>query len=158
VPLVVAAVLGGLATLPTGSRAKDAQMDIAGQTLGTAALAALVFALIEGGKGGFASVPAAVGLAVALIAFAGFITVEQRLSSAAEGTGSRAGNAAARPLLDLSWFRRPEFCGANAGAGLMNLGTLGGCSRSGSTCSRAKGSRRSKRGSPWCHSRRRLPP
>jgi MFS transporter, DHA2 family, methylenomycin A resistance protein len=28
--------------------------------------------------------------------------------------------------VDLSWFRRAEFCGANAGAGLMNLGTLGG--------------------------------
>jgi DHA2 family methylenomycin A resistance protein-like MFS transporter len=31
-----------------------------------------------------------------------------------------------RPLLDLGWFRRAEFTGANAGAGLMNLGTLGG--------------------------------
>lgn len=30
-----------------------------------------------------------------------------------------------RPLLDVRWFSRPEFSGANAGAGLMNLGTLG---------------------------------
>jgi DHA2 family methylenomycin A resistance protein-like MFS transporter len=28
-------------------------------------------------------------------------------------------------MLEPRWFRRPEFSGANAGAGLMNLGTLG---------------------------------
>jgi DHA2 family methylenomycin A resistance protein-like MFS transporter len=28
-------------------------------------------------------------------------------------------------MLDLRWFARPEFSGANAGSGLMNLGTLG---------------------------------
>ena len=30
-----------------------------------------------------------------------------------------------RPLLDLRWFSRPEFSGADVGSGLMNLGTLG---------------------------------
>jgi DHA2 family methylenomycin A resistance protein-like MFS transporter len=55
--------------------------------------------------------PAIGGIAVAVFAFIGFVIAERR---------------AARPLLDLSWFRRPEFSGANAGAGLMNLGTLGG--------------------------------
>ncbi len=121
VPLVVGAVVAGVATLPPGSRAKGARMDVAGQILGTAALAALVFALIEGGKDGFASVSAMMGLAVAILAFAGFVAVERRLSAAAESAAE-----APRPLLDLSWFRRAEFCGANAGAGLMNLGTLGG--------------------------------
>jgi DHA2 family methylenomycin A resistance protein-like MFS transporter len=110
-PLVVAALVGGLLTLPEGSKAKGARPDWAGQALGTAALAALVFALIEGGKGGFASGPALGGVAVAVVAFVGFVISERR---------------AARPLLDLGWFRRPEFTGANAGAGLMNLGTLGG--------------------------------
>ena len=119
VPLVSAALIGGIATLPAGSTAKAARPDLWGQGLGTAALAALVFALIEGGNGGFASVPALVGLVVAVAAFAGFIAVERRLSDAPQG-------AARRPLLDLSWFRRAEFSGANAGAGLMNLGTLGG--------------------------------
>jgi MFS transporter, DHA2 family, methylenomycin A resistance protein len=28
-------------------------------------------------------------------------------------------------MLDLGWFALPEFSGANAGSGLMNLGTLG---------------------------------
>jgi MFS transporter, DHA2 family, methylenomycin A resistance protein len=111
VPLVVGALAAGALTLPEGSTAKGARVDVAGQTLGTAALAALVLALIEGGKGGFASAPAVVGLAVALVAFVGFLAAEKR---------------ATRPLIDLGWFRRAEFSGANAGAGLMNLGTLGG--------------------------------
>ncbi len=124
VPLVIGALAGGIATLPQGSRARGAHPDVWGQGLGTAALAALVFALIEGSKGGFGSVPAIAGLAVALGAFSGFIAVETRLSAAAEVT--RGAPRAPRPLLDLGWFRRAEFCGANAGAGLMNLGTLGG--------------------------------
>jgi len=70
VPLVVAAVAGGGLTLPVGARTKGASVDVVGQTLGTAALAALVFALIEGGKGGFGALPALVGIAVALVAFA----------------------------------------------------------------------------------------
>jgi MFS transporter, DHA2 family, methylenomycin A resistance protein len=111
VPLVIAALVGGFLTLPEGSRAKGARADWVGQALGTAALAALVFALIEGDKGGFASAPALGGTTVAGVAFVGFVMVERRV---------------ARPLLDLGWFRRSEFCGANAGAGLMNLGTLGG--------------------------------
>jgi DHA2 family methylenomycin A resistance protein-like MFS transporter len=72
-----------------------------------------------------------VGIVVALSSFAGFVAVERRLSRGAADAEPAAGVSksaadSARPLLDLSWFRRPEFCGANAGAGLMNLGTLGG--------------------------------
>jgi MFS transporter, DHA2 family, methylenomycin A resistance protein len=118
VPLVVASLAGAVATLPEGSTAKGARPDWVGQVLGTAALAALVFALIEGGKGGFASMPTLGGIVVALVAFAGFLRTERRLSASPD--------SASRPLVDLSWFRRREFCGANAGAGLMNLGTLGG--------------------------------
>jgi DHA2 family methylenomycin A resistance protein-like MFS transporter len=127
VPLVVAAVIGGLLTLPEGSRAKGARPDWAGQMLGTAALAALVFALIEGGKSGFGGAPALSGIAIAVVALGGFIATERRLSAAPAPTSAahpdRGGRA--RPLLDLSWFRRAEFTGANLGAGLMNLGTLG---------------------------------
>ncbi len=111
VPLVVGALIGGIVTLPDGSKAKGARPDWAGQILGTAALAALVFALIDGGKDVLASGPAFGGIAMAIATFAGFIAAERR---------------ATRPLLDLGWFRRAEFTGANAGAGLMNLGTLGG--------------------------------
>jgi DHA2 family methylenomycin A resistance protein-like MFS transporter len=123
VPLVIAALAAGWATLPEGAKAKSARPDIAGQALGTVALAALVFALIEGGKSSFAAAPALIAIAVTIVTFAGFIAVEHRLSAAWE---EQDDGGTPRPLLDLSWFRRPAFSGANAGAGLMNLGTLGG--------------------------------
>ncbi|MFL5860749.1 MAG: DHA2 family efflux MFS transporter permease subunit [Solirubrobacteraceae bacterium] len=111
VPLVVGSLTGGLALLPEGPVARAARADLLGQALGTAALAGLVFALIEGGRAGFGSVAALAGGVIALAALAGFLGAERR---------SR------RPLLDLSWFRRRDFSGANAGSALMNLGTLGG--------------------------------
>jgi DHA2 family methylenomycin A resistance protein-like MFS transporter len=110
VPLIVLSLLAGLKFLPQVKTARAGRADLAGQLLGTVALAALVFALIDGSHSGFAqpAVVAAGGLAgIALLAF---VKVELRQ---------------ARPLVDLRWFRRPEFSGANAAAGLMNLGTLG---------------------------------
>jgi EmrB/QacA subfamily drug resistance transporter len=111
VPLVVGSIAGGLALLPEGPTARAARPDLPGQALGTAALAGLVFVLIEGGRAGFGSVATLGGGVIALAALAGFVGVERR---------SR------RPLLDLGWFRRQEFSGANVGSALMNLGTLGG--------------------------------
>src|ERR1700742_1775231 len=109
VPLVVASLSAGLATLPPGSTAKGTRPDGTGQALGTVALAGLVFALIEGGKGGFASGSALAGIVVALVAFSGFIVVERRLSGenepASAGVPENTADAP-RPLLDLSWFRR----------------------------------------------------
>ncbi len=81
-----------------------------GQTLGTAALAALVFSLIEVGRAGVGSTATVSGAVVAVVALVGFLAVERR---------SR------RPLLDPRWFAQREFSGANAGSALMNLGTLG---------------------------------
>jgi hypothetical protein len=103
-------LLGGLWLLPQGPVARNARPDLPGQAFGTVALAGLVFALIEGGRAGFGSVETLAGGVVALVALAGFVGVERR---------SR------RPLLDIGWFRRAEFSGANAGSALMNLGTLG---------------------------------
>jgi MFS transporter, DHA2 family, methylenomycin A resistance protein len=110
VPLVLASLAGGLALLPEGPTARAARPDLPGQALGTAALGALVFTLIEAGRAGFGSTATLTGGALALAALAGFLVAEQR---------SR------RPLLDLGWFRRAEFSGANVGSALMNLGTLG---------------------------------
>jgi len=110
VPLVLASLVGGAALLPEGPTARAVRPDLLGQALGTAALAALVFALIESGRAGVGSTATLSGAAVALAALAGFLAAERR---------SR------RPLLDLGWFGRPEFSGANAGSALMNFGTLG---------------------------------
>ena len=93
---------------------------------------------------------------MAVSAFAGFVVVEGRLSMGA--AHQEAGADSPRPLLDLSWFRRPEFCGANAGAGLMNLGTLGGLFALGLYLQQGEGLSLSKPGSPLCRSPSPSPP
>jgi DHA2 family methylenomycin A resistance protein-like MFS transporter len=95
--------------LPQGPTA-EGDADVPGQLLGTIALAALVFALIEGGHSGFGTESVVAAVLIALAALGSFVAVELRRR---------------RPLIDVRWFSRPEFTGANAGAGLMNLGTLG---------------------------------
>jgi MFS transporter, DHA2 family, methylenomycin A resistance protein len=110
VPLVLASLAGGIALLPQGSTARAARPDLLGQALGTVALAALVFALIEGGRAGVSSTAALSGAGVGLAALAAFIAAER---------------CSRRPLLDLGWFKRAEFSAANGGSALMNLGTLG---------------------------------
>jgi MFS transporter, DHA2 family, methylenomycin A resistance protein len=110
VPLVLASLALALAFIPPTPGAKDERVDLPGQLLGTATLVAAVFALIEGGRDGFGSSLAVAGAAAAIALLAAFLAVELR---------------SPRPMLDLRWFARPEFSGANAGSGLMNLGTLG---------------------------------
>jgi MFS transporter, DHA2 family, methylenomycin A resistance protein len=110
VPLVVVALFAGMKLLPEGPTAKAERADVPGQLLGTLALAALVFALIDGGHSGFGTAPVIAVAVVAACALGSFVAVELRRC---------------RPLLDVRWLRQPEFSGANAGAGLMNLGTLG---------------------------------
>jgi MFS transporter, DHA2 family, methylenomycin A resistance protein len=108
-PLVLASLALVVAIVPAGPAARSRQPDLRGQLLGTVALVATVFALIEGGREGPSHAAAATG-AVAIFASAAFAWVEWRRRT---------------PLLDPRWFRQAEFSGANAGSGLMNLGTLG---------------------------------
>jgi MFS transporter, DHA2 family, methylenomycin A resistance protein len=110
VPLVIISLALAVAFIPQSSGAENTQPDLPGQLLGTATLVAAVFALIEGGREGFASAPALTGAAIAVVLVVAFLLAELR---------------SPRPMLDLRWFTHPEFSGANAGSGLMNLGTLG---------------------------------
>jgi DHA2 family methylenomycin A resistance protein-like MFS transporter len=110
VPLVLASLALATAFIPTGTGSAEERADLPGQLLGTGALVAAVFALIEGGREGFGSAPALAGAVVAAALLGAFAVVELRSPA---------------PMLDLRWFARPEFSGANAGSGLMNLGTLG---------------------------------
>ncbi|HEX5527361.1 MAG TPA: MFS transporter [Solirubrobacterales bacterium] len=111
VPLTAIALGLAVAFLPPSPTARGHRLDLAGQVLGTLAVAAVVFALIEGGKAGFGSIQTLLGAAVGSLALALFVAVENRRR---------------RPMLEPRWFARPEFAGANVGSGLMNLGTLGG--------------------------------
>ncbi|HET7508750.1 MAG TPA: MFS transporter [Solirubrobacterales bacterium] len=110
-PLTAAALALAVAYLPPSPTARGHRLDLAGQALGTLAVAAVVFALIEGGKAGFGSIQTLFGGAVGAVTLILFVSVENRRR---------------RPMLEPRWFSRPEFAGANVGSGLMNLGTLGG--------------------------------
>jgi len=109
VPLVVASLALAVTFVPTGPTARHRRPDLPGQLLGTVALAAAVFALIEGGREGPTTAVLSAG-GLSILALGGFVGLEWRRRV---------------PMLDPRWFRRLEFSGANAGSGLMNLGTLG---------------------------------
>lgn len=72
----------------------EAPLDPAGQAMAVLGLAALAFGVISGGSGGFARPSALTALAVALLAGAGFLAVESRVS---------------RPMVPLALFRSPAL-------------------------------------------------
>lgn len=109
-PLTAAEIALARAFLPRSPVAAGHRFDPPGQVLGTVALAALVFALIESGRAGITSGPALAGALSALLAGIAFLAVERRREA---------------PMVDPRWFRRRAFSGANLGSWLMNLGTLG---------------------------------
>jgi EmrB/QacA subfamily drug resistance transporter len=91
-------------TLRMVSESKDphpAPVDFAGLITFSAALFALVFALVRGNGEGWGS-PLIVGLLVgAVVLLVAFVVIEQRLE---------------HPMLDLSLFRKPTFVGASVAA------------------------------------------
>src|SRR4051794_40907012 len=100
-PVVVAATVLTARLVRESADPRGRSLDVAGMALGTVALGAVTFALIDG-------VPLAA--AVAVLAAGGFVAVERRSPA---------------PMLPLALFRRPRFTVANAVAGTMNLGSLG---------------------------------
>jgi EmrB/QacA subfamily drug resistance transporter len=78
---------------PTGSR-----LDIPGFVAFTASLATLVFALIESSLKGWGSTVVVVCLAASVVGIITFVVIERHT---------------AKPMLDLSLFRRPAFDGAS---------------------------------------------
>jgi len=91
---VGAAVLVLLGLRAPRSPRLAAPLDPAGQALAVLGLAALTFGVISGGSGGFARPSALTALAVALLAGAGFLAVESRVS---------------RPMVPLARFRSPAL-------------------------------------------------
>jgi DHA2 family methylenomycin A resistance protein-like MFS transporter len=109
-PLVVLA-LGLTALFVEESRdPSERKLDVRGQFFAVGLLAGLVFFLIEGGRMGWAVPPVVTALAVAVASAVFFIRTELRRRD---------------PMLQLGYFENPTFSAANAGSGLMNLGTLG---------------------------------
>jgi MFS family permease len=91
--LVVAAVI-----LPESADPASARVDTAGALLGAGALAAFVFAIIDSESAGFGSAEVIALLCASAVLLAAFIWRERR---------------AAYPLLDLRFFRIPQFTTPN---------------------------------------------
>src|SRR3954464_10292746 len=100
-PIVAAAAVLTGRLVRESADPRGRRLDVPGIALGTVALAATTFALID-------EAPAAG--AVAVLAAIGFVAVERR---------------SAAPMLPLALFRRRTFTVANGVAGTMNLGSLG---------------------------------
>jgi DHA2 family methylenomycin A resistance protein-like MFS transporter len=110
IPLVAISLGLTLAMIRESSDPGDRSIDLRGQLFAIGLLAGLVFFLIEGGRLGWAVPPVVVALVVALMSAAFFIRTERRRRD---------------PMLQLGYFENATFSAANAGSGLMNLGTLG---------------------------------
>ncbi|MGV9563780.1 MFS transporter [Streptomyces sp. NPDC003480] len=91
---VLAVVTMAVGAFVAESRSPGGRLDIPGQLLAVLGIAALVYALIEGGHGGYASARILTAWVVAFAALTGFVLVER---------------ASAAPLLDLSLFRSASF-------------------------------------------------
>ncbi|MDQ1293233.1 MAG: transporter, family, methylenomycin resistance protein [Actinomycetota bacterium] len=105
----VAAVAVGAAALPA-TAGHERRLDVAGQTAATAAIAGLVFALIEAPVRGWSdpAVLAAVGIMV--LGVAGFVVAERRTES---------------PLLPAGVYRDRTFLGSGAQGALFNFAFYG---------------------------------
>jgi EmrB/QacA subfamily drug resistance transporter len=94
--LIVAAIV-----LPESADPTAARVDTAGTVLGAGTLAALVFAIIDSESAGFGSAVVIVLLSLSVVLGAAFVWRERR---------------AEHPLLDLRFFRLPQFTTANIAA------------------------------------------
>jgi DHA2 family methylenomycin A resistance protein-like MFS transporter len=109
-PLVAIALTLTLVLVRESSDPGERSIDLRGQLFAVGLLAGLVFFLIEGGRLGWTVPPVISALVVAILSAIVFIRTELRRRE---------------PMLQLGYFQNPTFAAANAGSGLMNLGTLG---------------------------------
>ncbi|HEY7266959.1 MAG TPA: MFS transporter [Solirubrobacterales bacterium] len=110
VPLVAVALALTVALVEESSDPSERSIDLRGQLLAMGALAGIVFFLIEGGRLGWVSPAVLLALVAAILCAVAFVRTELRRRD---------------PMLQLGYFRDRTFSAANAGSGLMNLGTVG---------------------------------
>jgi MFS transporter, DHA2 family, methylenomycin A resistance protein len=109
-PLAAIAIALTLALIEESSDPGERSIDFRGQLFAVGLLAGLVFFLIEGGRLGWSVPPVVLAFVVAVGSAIVFIRTELRRRD---------------PMLQLGYFQNQTFSAANAGSGLMNLGTLG---------------------------------
>ena len=100
----VALALAGLVIIPESRDSRTRGLDIPGAIFGTAALTALVFAIIEGGESGWTSQVVAGSLLVSALTAAVFVFIETRT---------------ANPMLPLHFFKQRQFTAAVVIIGLV---------------------------------------
>jgi MFS family permease len=108
--VVLATVSLAVGAFVTESRSPGGRLDIPGQLLAVVGIAALVYALIEGGHDGYTSTRILVAWSVSAAALVGFVLVER---------------AAAAPMLDIRLFRSGSFSAVMFVAGVSLFGFTG---------------------------------
>lgn len=98
IPFVVAALVLGRRLVPTSRDPEAARFDVAGAVLSTAALASVLWAIIEGPAKGWSSPEVLVAFAVAVALGVAFVEWERRCPS---------------PMLDLAILRQPQLSAAS---------------------------------------------
>jgi EmrB/QacA subfamily drug resistance transporter len=111
VVVILAVVLIGVTPLLVPeSRRPGRRLDLPGLGLAVVAVAALNYAVIEGGNDGFSAPQIIAGFVIAAAALVAFVTVEHRSQS---------------PMLSLRLFRSPTFSAANAAALMVQYAFVG---------------------------------
>jgi EmrB/QacA subfamily drug resistance transporter len=110
IPIAIVAAVIAVRVIPEPRREQGGRLDVWGQLLGTAALALVVYAAIEGESQGWGS-PEIVGLFAASAAcLIGFLLVERRAST---------------PVLPLGIFANVRFSAANVAGFVMGFALFG---------------------------------
>jgi EmrB/QacA subfamily drug resistance transporter len=109
-PVGLAAVVLAARFVPESRAPRPRRIDPAGQVLVIAALAAITYAIIQGGRAGFGAAEVVILLTVAAVCFAALVLYELRRSE---------------PLLEVRFFRSAPFAGASAIAVFLSA-ALGG--------------------------------
>lgn len=110
IPVAVAIIAGTIFLVPESRDPNAKRPDIAGAVLSTAALSALVFAIIEGPAKGWASPLVAGGFALSVLAAVGFVITELRSD---------------HPMLDVRLFRNRLFAWGAATVAIGFMALLG---------------------------------
>jgi len=107
VVLVAALAVRSVAKMP---RVEGRGLDLAGQVTGILALGSLTYALIEGGSGGWTSVPVLAAFGAAAAGAVAFVLVERR---------------AEEPMLPLGFFANPTFSAGTLAGMALTFGVYG---------------------------------
>jgi EmrB/QacA subfamily drug resistance transporter len=110
VPIVVVALVAGVALIPTSKDPSKPRLDPVGAALSILGLVALVYSIIQAPEHGWTSAGVLATFACSIAALVAFAVWESRVAS---------------PMLDTSFFRNPRFTVASVGIMLLFFAMFG---------------------------------